>query len=242
MILENVFGFEHITYLILIAILYTISIYYINNIKDDDKKVKIIIKINAAILLVLILINRISITYYEVVINKTEGYNWSFIIPSSWCGMTSFLLSLSLLFGKKDNPLLHFICYLGMFGGPLSVLYPYYIRSQGFFDIRSITGLLHHTLMFWLIIVSIMTGYFKPTLKKWFYYPLGFSILLLFGLFELKVLNFPVAMQLDGPLVEGAVITSWYIVAPASVIAITFALFIVEKVRQKNRNAKTIEI
>ncbi len=236
MILENVFGVEHVTYLIICAILFTISFYLINKIKDNEKIVKYIIKISAFILLVLITTNRISITYYEVVVNKTEGYNWSFIIPSSWCGMTSLLLSLSLLFLKKDNPVLHFVCYLGIFGGPLSVLYPYFIKSQGFFEIRSLTGLFHHTLMFWLIIVSIITGYFKPTLKKWFYYPLGFSLMLLFGLFELKVLHFPTAMQLDEPLVSGALITSWYIVAPASFVGILVTLFIIDCFKQKSLN------
>ncbi len=236
MILENVFGVEHVTYLIICAILFTISFYLINKIKDNEKVVKYIIKISAFILLVLITTNRIAITYYEVVVNKTKGYNWSFVIPSSWCGMTSLLLSLSLLFLKKDNPVLHFVCYLGIFGGPLSVLYPYFIKSQGFFEIRSLTGLFHHTLMFWLIIVSIITGYFKPTLKKWFYYPLGFSLMLLFGLFELKVLHFPTAMQLDEPLVSGQVITSWYIVAPASFVGILVTLFIIECFKQKSLN------
>lgn len=236
MILENVFGVEHVTYLIICTILFTISFYLINKIKDNEKIVKYIIKISAFILLVLITTNRIAITYYEVVVNKTEGYNWSFVIPSSWCGMTSLLLALSLLFLKKDNPVLHFVCYLGIFGGPLSVLYPYFIKSQGFFEIRSLTGLFHHTLMFWLIIVSIMTGYFKPTIKKCYYYPIGFTLMLLFGLFELKVLHFPTAMQLDEPLVSGALITSWYIVAPASFVGILVALFIIECFKQKSLN------
>lgn len=242
MILEKVFGLEHVTYLIIVSILFTISFYLINRIKNDLFKVKCIIKISAFILLILIVTNRISITYYEVVVNKTEGYNWSFVIPSSWCGMTSLLLSLALLFGKKDNAVLHFICYLGIFGGPLSVLYPYFIKTQGFFEIRSLTGLFHHTLMFWLIIVCILTKYFRPTIKKWYYYPIGFSLLLLFGLFELKVLNFPTAMQLDAPLVDGAVITSWYIVAPASCIGVILTLFIIDRFKQSSLKGKKIDI
>ena len=47
MILENVFGVEHVTYLIICAILFTISFYLINKIKDNEKIVKYIIKIIA---------------------------------------------------------------------------------------------------------------------------------------------------------------------------------------------------
>ena len=236
MVFATVFGLEHVLYLIIVSILFTIGFYLIHKFIKSDKQIKILIKSLALILLILIVINRISITYYNIYIDKKEGYSWAQVLPDSWCSFISLTLSLSLLFLKKDNPILHFVCYLGLFGGSFSVLYPYYIETQGFFDIRSITGLLHHTVMFYLIVVCIKLKYFIPTIKKFYYYPLGFALMLLFGLFEIKVLSYPSSMQLTEPLVSGAIITSWYIVSIASCIPVFVTLMTLEYFRKKRNN------
>ena len=162
---QGVYGIGHIVYLIISILLMVLGIIIIKLVKKEDIYFRII-KISGIILLILILINRISVTYYDVVISKREGYSWLNIIPNTFCGISSLILSLAIIFGKKDNVVLHLISYLGIIGGIITMFYPDFLESQNFFDLRSVSGLLHHTIMVWLVIICMLTKYIVPTMKK----------------------------------------------------------------------------
>lgn len=233
----GVFGIEHIIYMILVVILFALSFILIKKFIKTDKQKQLLIKIGAGVLLALIIANRISVTYYDVVINHREHYTWLNLIPNSWCGMSSLILSLALLFGKKDNPVLHCISYIGALGGFLTIIYPDFLDSQMFFEIRSVTGLLHHTMNLWLVIVSIMCQYLVPSIKKWYYYPLGLSLILSFGVFEKDALGFTKAMQINEPLLKSLpILTSWYVVGSVSIILQILVLLAFEHFR-KNKSS-----
>lgn len=228
--MEGLYGIYHICYLILFIILTIIIFKNVNKVKDMNKFYRII----GIILFILICINRFTATYQNVVVNKVDGYTWWNLLPNTFCGMTSFVMSLALMFGKKNNVVFHCVAYIGFIGGILTLLYPDFLESQTFFDIRSITGLVHHTICVWLLPLFIKTGYMKPELKKWYIMPLGLSLYMSFGIFELDCLNMNKAMQINNPLISGVPITSWYSVGLVAVILEVIFLYLYEK-KTKNK-------
>lgn len=66
------------------------------------------------------------------------------------------------------------------------------------------SGLLHHTIMVWLVIICMLTKYIVPTMKKWSIFPIGLSMVMTFGLFEKDCLHFTKAMQIGEPLLKSA--------------------------------------
>ncbi|MBO4355893.1 MAG: YwaF family protein [Clostridia bacterium] len=231
----GVFGAAHFIYLgasvvfgfLLIFLLYKF-------VKDEDKK-RLTIRIIGIVHLLMILINRFSVTYYKVVIAKAAGESWLNLLPYTFCGLASLILSLDAIFGKKDNCILHFVCYFGLFGGIATLLYPDFLENQEFWDIRSYSGLFHHNILIYQIIIMYLFGFFKPSLKKWHFYPIGFIIMMFIGLLELEMLHFNEAMNIGKPLVSSLpVLTSWYTIFFASCLA-TFLIALLFNISSKKK-------
>ena len=145
--------------------------------------------------------------------------------------------------GKRNNPVLHFITYFGFFGGLATLLYPDFIDSQGFWEIRTLTGLIHHALMLYLSVMIIVTGYFKPDYKKWPNYIIGFMSVMTLGAFELEALNFPKAMYINDPLISSLpILTSWYMIFIVSSIAVLIFEFIYSKAANKNISKNRLKV
>lgn len=232
---NGVYGIGHIVYLVLVAIAFSVGFYFLNKHKHDERFGRLLLKSSAAVLLAAITVNRVSVTYYNIVIAR-NGDTWWTLLPYTFCGLSSLVLSHTVLFGKKNCGILHCIAYLGFLGGTITMFYPDFLESQTFFDIRSITGLLHHTLMVWVVIVCIKTGHLQPSLQKWHYYPLGLSLIMTFGLFEKECLGFRKAMQIGEPLLKSApVLTAWYTVGILSVGMVLVFLFAWEKYHTKRK-------
>ncbi len=238
--LEGVYGLYHILYIIIVLILMGIGLFLTQKVVKKDKTKLLIVKISGIVLLIMILLNRITVTYYDVVINHREGYSFLNLIPGTFCGMASLITSLTIVFGKKDHLVLHFISYLGFFGGLITIFYPDFLESQTFFDIRSITGLIHHALLVWLFLVTMQTKYFVPSIKKWFVFPIGFAIMMCIGAFEYDALKFDSAMQINKPLLSSLpVLTSWYVVGLAEAMG-TIVLIILYEIIVNKKTLKNI--
>ena len=165
------------------------------------------------------------------------------MIPNSFCGLSSLLLSISVLVGKKDNWFFHFICYLGFIGGLITLIYPDFLgQNQSFLYPATISGLLHHTIMFYLVLIMIITKYFVPTLKKWYYLPLGLACVMTYGLFLLDAVGHTTAMNITTPLLEGTILTWWFtgIMVVALSVA-TMAIFDYFNIYRKKKNNTTIQ-
>lgn len=106
----NVFGGVHIIYLLITLPLSVIGLYFAKKYAKSEKSQEIVLKSIAVMLFVWIVINRISQVF------RYSTVQWELIIPDSFCGMTSLVLSLSVLFGKKDNAVYHFVWLLGIVG------------------------------------------------------------------------------------------------------------------------------
>ena len=101
--MQGVYGVFHIVYLVVAVMAMILEIIILKKKKISDDKLQLILKIEGAIWLISVLLNRFVVTYSDVVINNREGYTWLNLIPNTYCGICSLVLSISLLTLKKDN-------------------------------------------------------------------------------------------------------------------------------------------
>ena len=147
----SVFGSVHLIYLTITLPLSFVVLFLTKRFARTEKSQKIVLKSIAARLLFWISINRLSQVY------RYGDARWEQIIPDSFCGMTSLVLSLSVLLGKKDNPVYHFVWALGLVGAAITVFNPTFL-SQGatIFYLPTISGLLHHSLALVMVIALLL--------------------------------------------------------------------------------------
>ena len=221
----GLYGVHHILFLVIGFALLAVGTWLIKKYVKNEKTLSVVIRVLAGVLLLWIVINRVSVTAYQVK-NDPEAYSWLNLIPYTFCGLASLVYSLALLFGKRNNIVLHFIVYFGFFGGLCTLFYPDFLMTQTFWDIRTVSGLVHHYLMVCLSVLTVVTGYFKPDFKKWYAYPVGYAFMMLLGLFELDALGFPEAMNIGVPLVgDLPVLTSWYLIYAVSTAVVFLISF-----------------
>lgn len=201
----ELYGWQHFTYLAVVIILMAVALIAVKRFAKTEKSQIIIVKIVAAVLLMAVVANRLSLVY------KNGDPNWYSMIPNTFCGTSSFVLSLSVLLGKKNAGILHFIAYLALAGGVATLIYPDFIgQNASLFYLPTITGLLHHTFMIFLVLLMSMTGYFVPDIKKWYYIPLGLSVYMTYGIFLVDIVGIH-AMTI-GDSFEGLEGLTWFTV------------------------------
>jgi hypothetical protein len=136
----QLFGIEHITYIVISTILGSLLIILAKKYAKNEKTINIILKVVALLLFIAIMTNRLSQVF------RYDEVRWYCIIPDSYCGMTSLVLALAVIFGKKDNNVLHFVWLLGLFGGISTVIYATFVdQGPTIFYLPTISGLLHHS-------------------------------------------------------------------------------------------------
>lgn len=204
----KVFGIEHVLYMVISTVVAVIGFILIAKYAKTEKSKTVILKVTAGLLFISILANRLSQVF------RYGQVRWYCIIPDSYCGMSSLVLSLAVLVGKKDNAFLHFVWLLGLFGGIATVIYPTFVsQDASFFYIPTISGLLHHSFS---AITAVMVLLFKQiniTYKKWHYVLLGFTCYLTVGAFLMAVFNVSDAYHIVEPLLPDTPLTAW-VMAP----------------------------
>lgn len=225
----KIFGTAHIIYFITFLVLGVISLILIKKYVKSEKVLTIIIKSIAAALLIAVILNRISIVL--------KDNNPIALIPSTFCGLSSFVLSLSVLIGKRDSSIFQFICYIGPIGGAITIFYPTFIsQSTSIFYFATITGLLHHTIMLYLGILLLVMGWFKPSVKKAAWLPLGLCCFVTYGTFLSYALGIKGAMDLDAPLISNSIFHWWFI--GIVVIIIQWAIIFLYKFFTSRKKAR----
>ena len=186
-----------------------------------------------ALLLAAIVTNRLSQVF------RYGQVRWYCIIPDSICGMTSLLLSLGVLLGKKDNNILHFTWLLALFGGTATVIYATFLDQDiSFFYLPTISGLLHHSLSATLAIAILLFGYVDISYKKWYCTFFGFTAYVTLGAFLMHTFNMSDAFHIAEPLIEGTPLTLW-VMTPMYAAAYGLLLLIVEVVKRKRTASVT---
>lgn len=227
----NVFGGVHITYLLITLPLSAIGLYFAKKYAKTEKSQQIVLKSIAAMLLIWIVINRLSQVF------RYSTVRWEQIIPDSFCGMTSLVLSLSILLGKKDNVVFHFVWSLGIVGALITILYPTFLdQGPSVFYLPTISGLLHHSLTLVMIGALFLFKQIYVTYKKWHCTLFGFTSYLTVGAFQMAVFGFEDSFHIAEPLLEGTPLTAW-VVAPIYAAGYAIVLLVFELVR-KHCNCK----
>lgn len=231
----QIFGWQHILIFCLsVTFIVASTILMCKYVKEESKRV-LILKIVAGVLLVAIITNRISLVF------KGEKAEWGKIIPDSFCGMSSLVLSLSVLLGKKDNYVLHFVWFMALLGGSVTMIYPDFIgQSTSVFYLPTISGLMHHIIAVYLVVLLLTFGYVKPTYKKWYCTLFGFTTYLSVGIFEISVLGATDAFYINKPILSGTPLNVWVLV-PLYILIYGVTLAVIELIRYKKRRITKAE-
>ena len=223
----ELFGTEHILYIVITTILFGTSLFFAYKYAKTDKVKAIILKTLAILLFASVMTNRVSQVF------RYDTVRWYCLIPDSFCAMTSLVLALAVLFGKKNNCVYHFTWLLGLFGGISTVIYATFIgQSSSFFYIPTITGLLHHSFCAALVIALLMFRQIDITYKKWYCTFFGFTAYLTVGAFLMHTFDLSDAFHIAEPLLPGTPLTAW-VMAPIYAISYAIILLSVELYKRK---------
>jgi hypothetical protein len=229
----QLFGIEHILYIIITTVVASAGLLLAKKYAKTDKSQTIVLKILAALLFVAIMTNRLSQVF------RYGTVRWYCIIPDSFCGMTSLVLALAVLFGKKDNHVLHFVWLLGLFGGISTVIYATFLDQDiSFFYIPTISGLLHHSLSAIVVVALLMFKQIDITYKKWYCTFFGFTSYLTLGAFLMHTFDLSDAYHIAEPLISDTPLTAW-VMAPMYAVGYGLVLLIVELVKRKQNKKAT---
>jgi hypothetical protein len=227
----SVFGAVHIIYLSITLTLSFIALFLGKKFAKTEKSQSIFLKSLAALLLIWIIINRLSQVY------RYDDVRWEQLIPDSFCGMTSLVLALAVLFGKKDNPVYHFVWALGLVGASVTIFNPTFLdQGPSIFYLPTISGLLHHSLALVMVAALLLFGQIHITYKKWYCTFFGFTAYLTVGAFQMSVFGFPDAFHIAEPILSDTPLTAW-VMAPLYAVGYGFILLLIELVRKLRQKA-----
>lgn len=223
----QLYGIEHFTYMGVTSLIAIIGLFFAKKYAKTEKSQTIILKSLAFCLFIAILANRLSQVF------RYETVRWVEIIPESYCGLTSLVLALAVLFGKKDNDAYHFLWILALFGGISTVIYPAFIgQGPTIFYLPTISGLLHHSFSSTLVIALLLFKQINVTYKKWYCTLFGFTCYLTLGAFLIGCLGLSDAFHIYTPLLSDTPLTTW-VMAPIYAVCYALLLFIIEIVRKR---------
>ena len=223
----ELFGIEHILYIIISTLVGGGAIILMKRLAKTENSQKIALKSLALLLFIAIMTNRLSQVF------RYDTVRWYQIIPDSFCGMTSLVLSLGVLFGKRDNAVLHFTWLLGLFGGISTAIYATFVgQGASIFYLPTISGLLHHSLSATLVVALLMFNQIDITYKKWYCTIFGFTAYLTVGAFLMHTFNLSDAFHIAEPLLSDTNLTAW-VMAPMYLGAYALILLCIELARKK---------
>ena len=231
----QVFGKEHLIY-IAVSILTAFAVCFLTRKFARTKKAgDMVVKVSAAILFLIIFTNRLALVF------EYGDPNWQKLITDSFCSTSSYVLSLAILFGKKNNNVLHFIWLVALAGGTITTFYPNFIgQNPSFMYPPTILGMMHHTWSAIVVVLMFMNGYLTLTYKKWYCTLFGFTSYLAYGAFLMCVLKYDNPFYMTAPAIDGTVFTAW-VMAPIYIAAYALILFAVELFRhRRNKREQNI--
>ena len=228
--MPKLFEIEHILYLTISSlILIPLGIILKLKVKKEEHIV-LMFRIIGLIGLIIIILNRIFIG------SMLRG-NMVYLIPDSFCGMTSFLVAIGLLFFKRDNALLHMTWLLALVGDTLSLIIPDYLADGPvILYLPTITSLIHHSYTLFSVIMIFLFNYITLSIKKAWTQALMGAIYLGTGLILVHGIRIPDAFFINNPAIKGSPLIVW-VMLPIYLVVYFIIILIVELIRKK-RNAQ----
>lgn len=212
MIIYSPFSLPHIIYLVLSTLFVLFGCICMKSNKVSEKTKRIIIKISAVIVIIAVIIKQIEVTRKHFLLNESNYL--VYLLPNSFCSFSAFFLAIFSLVGKKDNNGFHFLCYTVLIGCLPSIICPDYLYHQAFFELGTMASLIFHVLAVWISLALFFTNYFVPDFKKFWCYPAGFIIMIVFGMIQVYLFGSNDAMNIAKPLISGWNFTYWYFLFP----------------------------
>ena len=226
----ELFGPEHIGYIAVSTILGSAYLLFAKKYAQTEKTQTCALKILAFLLFAAIMANRLSQVF------RYEEVRWYLIIPDSFCGMTSLVLSLAVLFGKRDNNVLHFTWLLGIFGGISTVIYATFVgQGPTIFYLPTISGLVHHSLSAMMVVALFLFKQIDVTYKKWYCTVFGFTAYMTVGAFLMHTFHMSDAFHIAEPLLSDTPLTAW-VMAP--IYALVYGIILLGFEIAKRKKAK----
>lgn len=206
------FGLHHFLFLLITIALGSVIVYiFYAKLKDENKRT-LALKILAGIWFSFGLAHQIVYAAEVMRGPNLAGWTWpQLMLPFTYCSFLSIVTPLVIIFFKKDNRALHCLTYFSFFGG-FSIFFPAWLNDNvTFFLPSSILAMFHHAFMLLTSILLITTKYIKPSMKRFYIYPVGVAMIILLGVLEKYVLKFPIGMMIGVPLFDKMPhLTSWW--------------------------------
>lgn len=225
------YGKEHITYLIICLLTAVpLCIGSAKYVKSETTQNRII-KIAGLLLFLTIFCNRLALVFAD---GRTD---WLRLIPDSFCSASSYLLSLALLFGKRDNGVLHFVWLPALAGGLIATFYPDFLADYpSFMHPSTFLGLLHHTMSSVIVILLLIFRYLTITYQKWWCMAIGLAGYLVLGTFLILVCHYENPFYMLAPALPGTILNVWGI-APIYFTVYALILWSIERLRRRAPSA-----
>lgn len=240
--LEGLYGVYHLVYILISFALIITALILTTKKKLNEKSMFWTLKIFGGILLFLLILNRITVTKWEV--ENTSGYKLWYIFPDSWCSFATLVLSITLLCTKKENIVYHFCIYLNLLGLIMTTFIPTFL-DQGFFDVRTLTGLLYHSFAGFIALFLLLQKYVHLDFMKALAFPVGMVIVMAIGFFEKYVVGYPKAMQIGMPFLDTGIwhyLSSWWCCIPTASVLILGFNYLYERFILKHTNQEIFSI
>ncbi len=224
----TVFGKEHIIYMVISVITAVVTCVCAKKFAKTEKAQKWVIKCAGGILFAIIFSNRLALVF------EHDTPNWFKLITDSFCSTSSYVLSLAILLGKKDNDVLHFAWFIALVGGVIVTFYPNFIgQHPSFLYPPTILGMMHHTMSAIVVILLLQFQYVNITYKKWYCTLIGFMAYLSLGAFLMCVLHYGNPFYMVEPAISGTPFTAW-VIAPIYISVYVLILLVVELIRKRS--------
>ncbi len=226
--MPKIFGTEHIVFMLISVAVMVIALVLIAKFVKTDRARKVIVISCALIQLTFIIWNRLSVMEYS-------GGLFDFL-PTTFCGTTSLLFPLTMIFCKEDSGILQFLASCMFLGGILTFFYPDFIGQDAsiFYD-KTISGLLHHTMGVFNFFLIFVTGNYKPSMKKWSSLLFGLCAYMTYGIFMISIIGKSDAMYIFHPLIEGTIF-NWLFVGVVFILLYTAVLLVYEQIALKKED------
>lgn len=220
----KIFGLEHILYIVISLLLTVTALVLIKKFCKTEKAKNIAYRVSAGVLLLVVILNNIFI------------YQWvHYLKLDSICGIVSLMFAVFGLICKKDSSCLHFVTYTALFTGLITTIYPSYIgQGSTIFFPSTITSLLHHSLSFYMAVLTFELGFITPNIKKWYAWPLGYFALITIGVFNIKFRGKSDSMSINSPLLSGTNL-NWFYVGLIFLALYTVFLLVYDTIKNKKQ-------
>ncbi len=227
--MPRLYGPEHTIYVIVSVLVAIISCVCAKLFIKTDRSKSIFMRCAGGILFLIILLNRIALVF------EYGDIDWKELLTDSICSTSSYVLGLALLFGKKDNCILHFVWFISLAGGTITTFYSNFIgQHPSFLYLPTILGMMHHTVSAIIVILMLILKYVNISYKKWYYTLWGFTSYLSYGAFLMCVLDIGNPFYMVEPAIDNTPFTVWVLI-PIYVVVYSLILLGVEIIRKRKK-------